>query len=409
MPGLLTGFTGFALILSVRIPPAGAQPDHAERLLTVEISSDASALSQSAIASQQAFQFEVMKQDWVRFYTAAERVNSRQSPHATDDVLLAAPENLNPGLYIPPPVPEPEPLPEEASPTETTQSSDPWWQITDLTVDFGGNLNNEGENDFGIESTAAGTLANGDRLALITGFRNFTQTGVDSVLNIPLQASWTTQMGDFTTTFGGGIDIFDSLPLGLNLNARTSVPLGDQANLSFNVEYAPYKFNAETLNNQITALRYGPDLYWQINSRTSFISSVRWGRYSDSNREQQSFSRLAHQLGDFSLAANLFNWRYRQDLEESSGYFSPPDFLVANGEVAWQGTITSWLDCRTAINFGWQRLSGTWSSVFGYDLFCAAQITEAVGLDLGYRFSNVNDQVSAYNSNGIEGRVRAKF
>lgn len=324
------------------------------------------------------------------------------------DLLLAAPENLNPGLYRPPPSPTPEPSP-EGSLSEEPQTFTPWWEPTDLTVSFDGNLTNLGQDNFDIEASVEGRLPNGDRLAFTTGISNFGQTGVSSVLNLPLRVAWTREMGDFTTTLGGGVDIFDRLPWALNFEASASVPLGSQANLSFDIEQGPYKFNAATLENQITAWRYGPSLYWQIDPDTSFFSLVRWGRYSDGNREQQSFSRLEQRFGDFSVAANVFNWRYERDAEASSGYFSPQDFLVANIEGAWQGNVLPWLDCKAAVNLGQQRLGGNWSPAYGYEALCTAQVSETVELDLGYKFSTVSSQGSSSNSYGIQGQVRASF
>jgi hypothetical protein len=333
-------------------------------------------------------------------------------PHSHPEVHIAAPENLNPGLYIPPPTPEvspPEPPTPDADETEVPFT--PFWQIENLTVDFSDDFNNFDQNNRFIEPSISGVLPNGDRLGLTTGLNTFTQPDEDAVFNVPLQLFWTREMGDFTTTVGGGIDVFDQLPLALNLEANTTVPLGQQATLSFFVEHEPYKFNAMTLNQQITTWRYGPNLYWQIAPDTSFFSLVRWGRYNDGNREQQSFSRLEHQMGEFAIAANLFNWRYREDLEETSGYFSPPDFLVLNGELAWEGRVLDWLDCRIAASWGQQRLVGDWTPAFGYGTQCTFQVTDSTEIDLGYSFDNVIGQTgdSAYNNRSISGQLRMNF
>lgn len=330
---------------------------------------------------------------------------------------IAAPENLNPGLYNPlplPPLPEPEPLPMPTAPTETPAGEDtfvPVWQLESITVDFSDEFSNFDQANRVIELTVSGVLPSGDHLDVTTGVNTFKQPEINSVLNIPLIINWTREMGDFTTTLGGGVDFFDDLPTAINVNVSTSVPLGNQATLSFFVDRAPSKFNAMTLNNQIKAWRYGPNLYWQIAPDTSFFSLVRWGRYNDGNREQQSFSRLEQKLGDFSIAANVFNWRYRNDAELTSGYFSPADFLVANGEIAWQGEVFDWLDCRLLGAWGQQRLAGSWTSALSYGSQCTFQISEIVELDLGYTFSNVVSQTggSAFNNRAITGQLRAEF
>jgi hypothetical protein len=328
---------------------------------------------------------------------------------------LAAPENLNPGLYIPPPPPLPtEPEQSDIVPPDTAEETLPFvpiWEVDNLTVDFSDDYSNFGQDNQFFEPTVTGTFPNGDRLAITTGLNTFIQPDVPTVANLPVKAAWTREMGDFTTTIGGGIDFFAQLPAALNFEVSTSVPLGDQAILSFFVEQGPYKFNATTLNNQITAGRYGPNLFWQIAPGTTFFSLVRWGRYNDGNREQQSFSRFEQRFGDFSFAINGFNWRYREEVSDTSGYFSPPDFLVLNGEIAWQGDLFDWLSCRLAASVGRQRLNADWTGAESYNSLCTFQLSETLEFDLGYAFSNVVSQAggSAFNNRSIVGAVRAQF
>ena len=328
---------------------------------------------------------------------------------------LAAPENLNPGLYIPPePEPEPEPPEPEPEPLEPTTDEDPFipvWEVDGLTVNFSDDFSNFGQNNRFFEPTITGVLPNSDRLSVTTGFNSFIQPDVASVHNIPIKVAWTRKMGDFTTTLGGGVDLFNRLPIEINLDASTSVPVWKQATLSFFVEHETYKFNATTLNNQIKYWRYGPNLFWQIAPDLSFFSLVRWGHYNDGNLEQQSFSRLEKTFGDFSLAANVFNWSYQENLESASGYFSPADFLVANGEVAWKDQVFDWLDCRVAASWGRQRLAGQWTSAYSYGGKCSVQVLDTLAIDLGYAFSNVVSQTggSAFNNRSITGQIRAQF
>jgi hypothetical protein len=321
------------------------------------------------------------------------------------DLLSSAPENLNPGLFVPPSVP-PSPPPEPAlSPADA-----PFWQIETLTVDFRNDFNNFAQGNRTFEPTVTGRLANGDRLSFSTGLNTFNQPAVDQVVNVPLRAAWTSQMGDFTTTLGAGVDVFNRLPLAPNLTASTSVPIGPSATLSFNLDYGPYKINATSLQNQIAAWRYGPNLFWQITPDTSLFSLVRLGNFSDGNWEQQSFSRLEQRLGEFTLAANLFNWQFSRDVETTSGYFSPPDFWVTNAELAWRGQVFEPVSCRVAANLGPQHLLGEWSLTYGYEALCTAQFNQ-VELDLGYSFSTVaaGTEGSDYSNRALRGQVRATF
>ena len=333
---------------------------------------------------------------------------------------IAAPENLNPDLFIPPPVSDPlqNSLPESSTPSpaipeqeQNEMPSRPFWNIDGLTVDFSDEFSNFNQGNRIIEPTVTGTLANGDRVSFTTGLNTFQQPDVDSVLNIPVMVNWTRQMGDFSTTLGAGIDLFNAQPPAINLTVSTSVPLGKDITLSLVAEYGPYKFNATTLNNQIQAWRYGPNLYWQISPSMSFFSLVRWGHYTDGNDELQSFSRLEKTLGSFSIAANLFTWEYRQNLESRSGYFSPTDFLVINGELAWKEEIFEWLDCRLAGTWGKQRLDGEWTAAFSYGTQCTFQVSNTLEIDLSYTFSNVVSQTgdSAFNNRAITGQIRATF
>ncbi|MBE9157096.1 hypothetical protein IQ265_09700 [Nodosilinea sp. LEGE 06152] len=321
------------------------------------------------------------------------------------DLLGSSPENLNPGLYVPPAPPTPPG--EGATPPEPGA---PLWQIETLTVDFRDDFNNFDQGNRFFEPTVTGRLANGDRLSFSTGLNSFTQPAVDRVLNVPLRAAWTRQMGDFTTTLGAGVDVFDRLPLALNLTASTTVPIGNSATLSLNLNQGPYKFNATSLQNQITAWRYGPNLYWQITPNTSLFSQLRLGNFNDGNWEQQSFTRLEQRLGEFTVAANLFNWSFSRDVEATNGYFSPPDFLVTNAELAWRGQVFSDLACRVAGTLGPQRLLGEWSLTYGYEALCTVQLNQ-VEVDLGYAFSTVAAGTggSTYSNRSFRSQVRARF
>jgi hypothetical protein len=102
------------------------------------------------------------------------------------------------------------------------------------------------------------------------------------------------------------------------------------------------------------------------------------GLYNDGNQEWQSFSRLEQKIGQFYLAANLFTWSYQEDLETQNGYFSPPDFLVYNAEIGWEGDVFDFLSCRLAATVGRQRLDGEFDNANGYEARCTAQISPNV-------------------------------
>ncbi len=331
-------------------------------------------------------------------------------------LLIAAPENFNPGLRLPPESPELPPQPSSAS------SSSDSIILEGLTTDFRYDQDNFDQRNLFIEETAQFRLRNGNIIRLKTGFNSFEHPDVDSVTNIPIQVGWEGKIDQVTVEVAGGVDLFDRLPTALNLSARVEAPIAVKVSPTgelesgifpaFIVEQAPYKFNAETLDNQITAWRFGPNVYWQIAPDTSFFTFLRLGLYNDGNQEWQSFSRLEQKMGQFYLAANLFTWSYQEDLERQSGYFSPPDFLVYNAEIGWEGDVFDFLSCRLAATLGRQRLDGEFDNANGYEARCTAKISPNVEADFGYRYTNVQNRAtgdSDYNNDAFSGQVRISF
>ena len=337
----------------------------------------------------------------------------------SEPFLIAAPENFNPGLRVPPPTPPAPPKPPPISTEAVTQDA----VLENIQTDFRNDSDNFGQNNLFIEPTAQFRLNNGDKIFFKTGFDYFEQRGIESITNIPFEVGWEGKVGQVTIRTAAGLNLFDRLPPAINLNAKVEVPISPArvspsgkllsvAVLSANLEQGPYKFNAKTLDNQITAWRFGPDLYWQIDRNTSLFSSLRLGSYNDDNFEVQSFSRLERKLGQFSVAANLFTWNYDRDFERKSGYFSPPDFLVYNAEVAWEGDISNFLRCRLAANLGRQRLKGEVDNANTYQTRCTVKFSPNVEADFGYNFSNVRNQDtggSAYSGSSLTGQLRVKF
>ena len=350
-------------------------------------------------------------------------------------ILMAAPENFNPNLRLPPSLPEPPqqnssppPLPEppqqnSSPPTISTKPKTPDAVLESIDTNYHYETDNFGQTNFFLEPTVQFRLRNGNKIFFKTGFNFFEQRGVESVTNFPLQVGWQGKIGQATLQTAAGVDVFNRLPTAINLNAKVEAPISPPrvsssgrllsvVVLSGNLEQGPYKSNARTLDNQITAWRFGPDLYWQIDRDTSLFSSLRLGSYNDGNSDVQSFSRLERKFGQFSLAANLFTWSYDRDLERTSGYFSPPDFLVYNGEVAWEGDITNFLRCRLAANLGRQRLKGEFDNANTYQTRCTVKLSPSIEADLGYSFSNVRNQEtggSTYGGNSFTGQLRVKF
>lgn len=372
---------------------------------------------------------ETFRADALKHTTSAAALNGEKMRQ--DDLgnlapfLIAAPENLSPEQQLPPaPAPAPVKPPELPKPTESssTESKPPFLALEDLKIDFRDDLDNFERHNRIIEPMVRFRLPNGQIIPFKFGYNTFEQNGYDSVTNIPLQLGWEGKIGQYTIQAAGGVDVFDRLPTALNFNAKVERPIFinlDEDNkmesglfLSAIVDHGSYKFNAQTLENQITSWRLGPNVYWQIDRNTSFFSLYRFGSYNDGNQEHQSFSRLERKIGQFFVAANVFTWIYTENRQETSGYFSPPDFLVYNAEVGWEGDIFDFLRCRVSGNYGQQRLEGSLDNAFSYQGRCTAKVASNVELDFGYANSNVRNSStgdSAYNNQTFSGQLRVKF
>lgn len=333
---------------------------------------------------------------------------SGQTGVSHSDVLISAsPDNFNPGLQLPPPEPEQiKPSPPAPSPLM------PVFRLESIQTDFRLDQNNFDEYNQFIEATARFQLRNGNELSIRTGRNTFDQSEVGSITNIPIQIGWEGKLGSVNLRAAAGADFFDRLPTSSNLNVQADIPISPSVTLSAVVEQGPYKFNAKTLDNRISAWRFGPNLYWQIDSKSSFFSLLRLGSYSDGNFEVQSFSRLERKMGQFFVAVNLFTWSYEDDVQDRKGYFSPPDFLVYNGEIGWEGNVFKFLRCRLTTNLGQQRLNGRFDVASTSQARCTAKLSPTVELDLGYAFSNLqnrNTRDGNYESDSITGQLRIKF
>lgn len=351
----------------------------------------------------------------------------RSSSHSQEfelQLAAAAPENFNPGLSKPrspaslnpaspafPPLPPP--LPETPEQPIFDLEPAPFISFSNLQVDFRRSQDNFGQLNQFIEPTLQFRFGEEPALfKLKTGLNTFKQRDIETITNIPLQLGWENQIGNKKVEIAAGIDVFNRLPTALNFNSQVTIPVTSKITFFGVLEHGPYKANAETLQNQITAWRFGPNMYWQLDRNTSFFSSLRIGLYNDGNREQQSFSRLERRFGQFYAAANVFNWIFRKDVQEESGYFSPPDFLVYNGEIGWEGNPLEFLRCRVNTNLGQQRLNGRTTRGNTYQARCTVKLARRVELDVGYEFTNVanrNTGDSVYANQAFLGQLRVNF
>ncbi len=353
-------------------------------------------------------------------------------PSEPPPILMAGPENFNPELQLPPPEPEPEPEPKpkpepEPEPEpESTEPVTPVFVLESLTPDFNLNKDNFGQRNQFVEETAVFRLRDGNILRFKTGFNSFEQPEIESIRNIPIQVGWEGKIDRVKFAVNGGLDFFNRLPVATNFNIKAEYPIFSSVSsdgqlqsllvVSGVIEQGPYKFNAKTLESLITNWRFRPSVYWQIDPNTSFFSLGQFGFFNDGNQEFQSFSRFERKFGQFfgqfSVAGNLFTWSFQQDLATENGYFSPPDFLVYNAEVAWEGEIFDFLSCRLAATLGQQRLRRKVDNAQTYQARCTAKLSPNIEADFGYAISNIRDRETgktSFTSESFTGQMRVKF
>ncbi len=357
---------------------------------------------------------------WVIGTTAA------QANSLTDVYLPVAatgPENLTPGLSQPapppilptPPTPSPSPTPIPAAPEPPVFDLEPAPLISfkQLQVAFQRSQDNFDQRNQFFEPTLLFQFGEEPAVfQLKTGFNTFEQAKIETVTNIPFQLGWQTKLGAKKVQIAAGIDVFNRLPATFNFNAQVAIPITKKITFFGVLEQGAYKANAATLENQITNWRFGPNIYWQIDRHTSLFSSFRLGLYNDGNREEQSFTRLERRLGQFYIAVNVFNWIFSDEVQAESGYFSPPDFLVYNGEIGWEGNPFEFLRCRISASLGQQRLDGNVTRANTYQARCSTQLSRQIDLDIGYVFSNVanrNTGGNSYESQSLLGQLRVNF
>ena len=339
-------------------------------------------------------------------------ISPAQASPDLSNLQASGAENFNPILENLPPIVVPPVSQEEPKERVTPVVDLELMKLETIQTNFSNDQDSYGQRNRFIETTAQFRMNNGEKLFIKTGANSFVLPGVENIINVPLQIGWEGKIGAVKVQPTIGIDLFNRLPPALNLHLNAEVPIAPTVTLSVGIDKEPYKSNAKVLENQISSWRYGPSLYWQIDPKTSLFSTYRRGNYSDGNVEEQSFSRLERKIGQFSISANLFSWGYAQDMQQKSGYFSPPDFLIYSAELAWEGDIVNFLRCRLAASLGEQRANGKMSSEKGYQAHCTVKVSPNIDADLGYAYSNEQNRstgASGYNNKAITGQLRVKF
>ena len=297
-----------------------------------------------------------------------------------------------------------------------------------LVINYDLNKDNFGQRNQFIEGRTSFRIPNDDLIHFRTGFNTFSQEDVETINNVPIEFGWSRKIDPIKLEINGSLDYFNRLSLAPGIQTKIEYPVFARVNdagklksllvVSGEIDHKPYKFNAKTLENGIRYWRIIPSVFWQFTPNTSLFTLGQVGAFNDGNEEFQSFSRLEHKfnqledkIGTFSIAANLFTWAFRQDLEATSGYFSPPDFLVYSFEIGWSAEIADIATCRVSASQGRQRAVGTFANAGAFQSRCTFKLPSGIELDLGYGISNVinSSGETAFVNESISGNLLVNF
>ncbi len=394
-------------------------------LLSIELPSSAAFAQLTTIASTETVS--------VNLPTASSSLLIAQ----TEDYGIGA-ENFNPRLQAPLPQTEevkikPQPLipikPNTA--LQTIQSNPPKQQesastttkplpakgvviiLESVAPNFHNTLNDSGQVNQTAETTVNFGLENGDRVKLVTGYNTFIKPGFTTINNVPINLSWETKIDSVKIEPSIGVNLFDRLSTSFSYGLKASIPITSDLTLSAAVEAGAYKFNTETIQNQVSSVRYGPGIAWKIDKNTSFLATYKLGNYSDGNTENQLFSRLEHKSGQFWIAGNLFSWGYGQNIGAASGYFSPADFLAYSGEVGVEGNVLfDSLHCRLSATLGSQISDGASTIGQAFQALCKTKLSPSLEASFGYGLGNSRKDFSTEetgNTRTITGGLIYRF
>lgn len=273
-------------------------------------------------------------------------------------------------------------------------------QSRQVTSEFVLDTTNSGESSQRIQARIWTPIPGSDfRQTLGLGFSNFEQTGINTLQNYELDVGLEIRRGDLDLRGSAGIDVFSRVSPVLRLNSEVVYQATPDLNVSASFSYGAYKDNAASLENQISASRLVPSLYWQIDPATDLLLSYTLGFYSDGNTENQALLYLSREFGSFYLAGLLLYWGYANDFD--NGYFAPPDYFLYYGEVGFKEHLAESIVCQVSVGLGRQQYEDVSEQTYGLQTGCGIDILPNVQVDLGYSLSN-NARLSSFGNGSTQ-------
>ncbi len=256
-------------------------------------------------------------------------------------------------------------------------------QLESFDISYLSDRDNFGKDIGGTTVTWRWRYPRDQMVSASVGLMHYGQTDAPTRIAIPISLTWADQREALSWQLSAGLTFYDRVTPAPSLAAVVSHPLSDTVTWTGRLEWAPYAVSAAALTNQIQALRTTHTLYWQMRPQSFGLAVLTRGWQSDGNREWQFYGRLESTQPHWYVAANLFAWRFDRDRLETSGYFSPGDFLSYSAELGWTPQISDSVSCRIAYNLGRTRLDGVFSTDDRLSARCTTPFTErwAVALE----------------------------
>jgi len=295
------------------------------------------------------------------------------------------------------------PPPEANTPVNSTPPVSSGLTIDKVQTDFSYQSDNYNLEIYSVEPSIQFRLGNNQKINLKSGFTTLSgQPRVKSVTIYPVRLGWEGYFPKFSLRAGTTLNNFNRLPSALGFDAGLTVPVLPNMFIGATVERTPMKYAPSVLETpeKTTFTSYGPNLYWQIDSKTTLTSFFNFLQYNDGNRSQLSYTKLKRSLGNFSVAANLVTSSFERDASFTSGYYSPADFLLYNGEIGWQGDITKELNFRVQFNLGEQRSQGEFSNALYTEAQLTAKVNPKLNAFIKYSYGEL-DQITYYRNIGV--------
>ncbi|MDX1978459.1 MAG: hypothetical protein SFT94_12375 [Pseudanabaenaceae cyanobacterium bins.68] len=283
-------------------------------------------------------------------------------------------------------------------------------RLDSFQIDSSYIYNNFEFNTFRLEPSFNFSLPNGHRIILKTGYNFFSQNPrtlpslrPDTITLTPIQLGWEGRVGEVSFSTALRINLYDKIPTTVGVLTSATWPVLPNLFLTAKYEQTALESTPASLQQGITARNYGPTLFWQIDPDMSLFSFYTITNYNDGNRAQVSYTKLERKFGQFAVSANLVTWG-AENIKDA--YFAPPDQLIYNLGVAWQGNLSESLNLLLQYNIGRQRFNREESDAQYYVVRLTAKLSDQIE---GFLEFNQGDLRNTPGGQFFLGNVRDLF